>query len=97
MSMMETLRSFEGNPQNPKMIQIPFTTFLAADLLLQEIDANLLSQDAQAVYQIVRKELADKKDRIRNRMAFTAVIYAQNEEERQAAYENYHMTKRFSI
>ena len=97
MSMTETLRNFERNPQTPKKIQIPFTTFLAVEMLLQEIDVATLSKDAQMMHYVVCKELAEKKDRVRNRQAYTAIIHAQSEDEKQAAYENYRLTKGMSL
>lgn len=95
MHMTKALRNFESNPQNPKKVQIPFTILMAMDMLLQEIEPGRLSDDGQNIYNIVRTALDEKKNRVRNRQAYTAIIHAQDEDDKQAAFINYCATKGF--
>ena len=89
-------QKYKDNPQNPKNIQISFTTFMTLITLIG-IDVNHLSDEDAEALKIAREELKDKKKRIRNRQAYRAITHAQTPEEKQAAFENYHHTKELAI
>jgi len=93
---MEYLRSFELNQKNPKNIKIPFTTFIAMEMLFKKLDVGVLSPEEKAIYEIVKHELDEKRNRIVNRQNYTAMLSTQTEDEKQAAYENYRLTREFA-
>ena len=93
---MNELRNFANNPQNPKNIQISFIVFLAVEMLLAKINENQLTDDEILTLKFACKEIKNKKSKILNRQTFTAIVQAQTEDEKQAAYENYRLTKEFT-
>jgi len=93
MTYLDIIRSFADNPQNPKNVQMPVEIFLSIDLLLSEVTTPTLSDEGADLYTNVRRWINDKKNSTRNRQAYRGIVRAQTNEEKQAAYENYHNTK----
>ena len=92
--MMEMIRRWASNPANPKNVQIPLTLFLALEGFLGKIDPSTLTFDEVAAYELAHRGVKEKKDSIRNRQAYSAVIHAgKNEDDRKTALNNYLNTK----
>jgi|GEM_PF-1711109 len=94
--MMDYLRAFANNPQNPKNVQISYMSFLAISTFWEMMQPDILqtlSEDERIAFGFVQSELTDKKQRILNRQTYTAIVHAQTEDEKQAAYENYKASK----
>ena len=93
---MDCLRSQAEYPGSPKNVQISFLTFLAISeiwkALESELFQNMLPIEIRAAFEHVRQELANKKSKMRNRQAYTAITHA-HKDDKQAALENYIFTK----
>lgn len=92
---MEYLRAFTGNPKNPKLVKIPYETFLIVTWLFGK-DPSTFSVEEKALCEIAMHELNKKRNSIVNRQNYSAMKQAQTESEIQAAYENYRLSKEFA-
>lgn len=81
----------------PKNVQIPYMVLMAAIEVLNSIDKNTLPENIRSKYDLVHRELYEKRSRIRNRFAYSDIIQAQSEDDREAARDNYLKTKELSI
>ena len=91
--MMDVLRRFRDNPENPKNVQIPFYVLIGMEMFLSNIDTGTLTDDEKAAHKIVLNEIEEKLGRVRNRQAYSEVVRAPKKD-KQAALDAYHSTKK---
>jgi len=91
--MMDMLHTWGSNPANPKNVQVSFMAVIGMLEFLKRLDTNSLSNEDIKAYEFILEELERKKGKIATRQAYTAVTHAQNEKEKQAAFNNYQATK----
>jgi len=94
--MMNMLRRWCNNPANPKKVQISFMAVIGIIEFLERIDASTLSSEDREAYEYIRRELLEKKSKVRNRQAYTAIVHATGDD-KQAALESYLQTKQLKI
>lgn len=83
--------------ENPKNIQISYELFFKTYLFLKSIDKNSLTEEMQKDYDFMLHGFCEKRSKIRNRMTYSEIVMAQNENERETAVNNYLSTKEMSI
>jgi len=80
-----------------KTVKISFAVFMTIIEILNCIDKNSLPENIRPKYDLVYRELYKKRSKIRNRLAYSDIVQAPTDEERDAARDNYHKTKEMSI
>ena len=87
MKLIEIMKRFRDNPENPKNVQIPFYVVVGMKYVLEAIDVENIEFLEEACKEI-HKELASKMGKILNRQAYTEYIRA-SKSNKQEALDNY--------
>ncbi len=78
-------------------VQISMEVFKKMIELVDAIDPRGCCKEFQEIHKEVKKELYEKKRKIRNREAYSEIMKAQSEIEKNEARENYVMTKKLPV
>ena len=95
MSKIEVIRRWRDNPGSPQNVLIPFFVLIGMEMFLNSIDAGSLTDDDKAAYDLIRREILSKKDRVRNRQAYTEFMRS-SKSDKQAALDCYINTKKIN-
>ena len=89
MSIMDIMRNFANNPENPKKAQVSYMAVIGVLEILKQMDPEQLSADDRKAFDFILHEFTEKKNALAKRQCFSAIKRAQTPEEKQAASENY--------